>query len=70
MASFEVLSLKVEVKPMGLYNKTFYIRNFTYFCNELVFVPGEPFQPSLMFAGKARAYPSRVLLGIRCPTLG
>jgi hypothetical protein len=23
-----------------------------------VFVPGKPYQPSLVFAGKARAYPS------------
>ncbi len=28
------------------------------FHTELVFVPGKPFKPSLMFAGKARAYPS------------
>ncbi len=28
------------------------------FRNKLVFVPGKPFQPSLMFVGKARAYPS------------
>jgi hypothetical protein len=26
--------------------------------NKLVFVPGNPFQPSLMFADKARAYTS------------
>jgi hypothetical protein len=33
-----------------------------------VFVPGKSFQPSLMFVGKARAYPSEV--PFRCPTLG
>ncbi len=27
------------------------------------FVPGKPFQPSLMFAGKAGAYPSEAPLG-------
>ncbi len=26
------------------------------FCNMLVFFPGKPFQPSLVFASKARAY--------------
>ena len=41
----------------GLYYKTFYGRNFR---NKLVFAPGKPFQPSLMFAGKDRAYPSGV----------
>jgi hypothetical protein len=33
-----------------------------------VFAPGMPFQPSLMFAGKARAYLSEV--AYRCFTLG
>ncbi len=28
-----------------------------------MFVPGKPFQPSLMFAGKARAYPSEAASG-------
>jgi hypothetical protein len=28
-----------------------------------VFVPGKPFQPGLMFPGKARAYPSEAPLG-------
>ncbi len=27
------------------------------FRNKLVLIPGKPFQPSLMFAGKARTYP-------------
>jgi hypothetical protein len=39
----------------GLYYKTFYGRNFR---NKLVFAPGKPFQPSLMFAGKVGACPS------------
>jgi len=33
---------------------------------KLVFVPCKPFQPSLMFAGKARAYPSEARF--RCST--
>ncbi len=34
------------------------------FHNKLeLFVPGKHFQPSLMFAGKAGAYPSEALLG-------
>jgi hypothetical protein len=33
-----------------------------------VFVPGKPFQPSLMFAGKAGAYPSEA--PFTCCTLG
>jgi hypothetical protein len=31
------------------------------------FVPAKPFQPSLMFSGKARAYPSEA--PFRCSTL-
>ncbi len=33
-----------------------------------MFVPGKPFQPSLMFAGKARAYP--IEAHFRCYTVG
>jgi hypothetical protein len=38
-------------------------------CSDLinVFAPGKPFQPSLIFAAKARAYPSEAPL--RCSTL-
>jgi hypothetical protein len=36
--------------------KTFYGRNFPFSLFARVFVPGKPFQPSLMFAGKAGAY--------------
>jgi len=32
-----------------------------------VFVPGKPFQPSIMFAGKTGAYPSEA--HFRCSTL-
>jgi hypothetical protein len=35
--------------------KNLYVRNFSIFCNNSVFVPGTPSQPSLMFAVKARA---------------
>ncbi len=31
----------------------------------LVFVPGKPLQPSLMFVGKAGVYPSEAKLGVR-----
>jgi hypothetical protein len=33
-----------------------YIRNLTNAHDKLVFVPGKPFQSSLLFGGKARAY--------------
>ena len=33
-----------------------------------MFVPGKPFQPSVMFTGKAGAYPSEA--PFRCPTQG
>jgi hypothetical protein len=33
-----------------------------------MFVPGKPFQPSLMFAGKARSYPGEA--PFRCSNLG
>jgi hypothetical protein len=36
--------------------------------NKLVFDPGRPFRPSLMFVGKAAACPSEALS--RCSTLG
>jgi hypothetical protein len=42
--------------PRGLYDKKFYGHNFTFFRTKLVFVAGKPFQSSLVFAGKARAY--------------
>ncbi len=43
----------------GLYYKTFYGRNLRIFIiSYIVFVLGKPFQPSLMFSGKAGAYPS------------
>ncbi len=34
----------------------------------IVFVPGKPFHPSVMFAGKAGGYSSEV--SFRCSTLG
>jgi hypothetical protein len=44
--------------PRSLYYKTFLLSQLIYFRNKLLFVPGKPFQPSLMFAGKSGAYPS------------
>ncbi len=32
-----------------------------------MFLPGKPFQPSLVFAGKARAYPGEAPAPFRCP---
>jgi hypothetical protein len=40
----------------------------TTICNKLECVPGKPFKPNLIFAGKARAYPSET--PFRCSTLG
>ncbi len=42
----------------ALYYKTLNGRNLQIFVIARVFVPGKRFQPSLMFAGKAGAYPS------------
>jgi hypothetical protein len=53
-----------EIYPRGLYHKTYYGRNLRI---SFLFVPDKPFQPSLMFAGKARAYPSEA--PFRCSTL-
>ncbi len=41
---------------------------FTNFLNKLVFVPGKPFQPSLMFAGKTGVYLSEA--PFRCSNIG
>ncbi len=51
--------------------KTFYGRNLRIVAIRYtlyVFIPGKLFQPSLMFAGKAGAYPSEA--PFRCSTLG
>jgi hypothetical protein len=40
--------------------KTFYAFNLRIF----EFVPGKPFRPSLMFASKARTYPSEALFQV------
>ncbi len=45
-----------------LYN--FFVSHLQIFVISWVFVPGKPFQPSLMFASKVGAYPSET------PTLG
>ncbi len=41
--------------------KTFYGRNLRFFIIIRVSVPGKPFQPSLMFACKAGAYPTKAV---------
>ncbi len=49
--------------------KNFLQASVTNFCNKLrVFVPDKLFQPSLMFVGKAGAYPIEEPFG--CCTLG
>jgi hypothetical protein len=52
----------------GQYYKRFtdVIYKFSY--QAKVFAPGKPFQPSLMFVGKAIVYPNE--LPFRCSTLG
>jgi hypothetical protein len=46
------------VQSWGQCYKTFFVRNLRIFVKVRVFVHGKPFQPSLIFAGKAEAYPS------------
>jgi hypothetical protein len=45
------------------YYKTFYVHNFRTFLISWCFVPGRPFQPSLVFMSKAEAYLSGALKG-------
>ncbi len=45
---------------MATCNKTFKVL-FTDFRNKVVFVPGEPFQLSLIFVGKAKSLPLSVV---------
>ncbi len=47
-----------DIDSRGLYSKTFYGRNLQIFVISKGVCPGKPFQPSLMFASKAGAYPS------------
>jgi len=46
---YELMEVADIEKDTGL------IWNPSIFCNKLVFVPGKPFQPSLMFVGEARS---------------
>ncbi len=48
--------------------KTFLSPLFMNVRNKLQFVPGKPFQPSLMFVDKAKVYPTEVQF--ECSTLG
>jgi hypothetical protein len=55
------LQVKVSHLPRGLYYKTLYGRNLLisvksklFTLSLILFVPGKPLQPSLMFVGKAR----------------
>ncbi len=58
------------VSSLGPCYKTFYTRNLQIFIKkqECLFVSGKPFQLSLMFAGKAGAYP--IEAPFRCSTIG
>jgi hypothetical protein len=49
-----------DKQSRGLYHKTYYGHNLWI---SVVFVPPKPFQPSLVFAGKARAYPVKQFSG-------
>ncbi len=59
-----------ECAPRGQFYKTFLsvIYGFFVICYSVCPCPGKLFQPSLMFAGKAGAYPSEALF--RFSTLG
>ncbi len=48
-----------EYGPRGQCHKTFFVATYKGVKEARVVVPVRPFQPSLIFAGKAGAYPSR-----------
>ncbi len=69
--AYPIMSIITAVKSLILQSwgkccKTFYGCKLRLFYNKLV--TGKRFQPSLMFAGKAGAYPSEAPL--RCSALG
>ncbi len=49
-----------NIDPTAKFYKTFAVVIYKFLWYAGVFVPGKPFQPSLLFAGKAGAYPSEV----------
>ncbi len=54
---------RVGNEPRGLYYETFYGRNLRIFViSSIVFVLCKPFQPSVMFVGKARSLPQSASL--------
>ncbi len=57
-----------SLADLGSMLQNFFCPQFKNFRNKLVFVPGKPFQPGLMIAGKAGAYPSEA--AFRCSNLG
>jgi hypothetical protein len=59
-----------NIGPRDKCYKTFYVRNLRMFVKAKVLVSGKPIQPSLMFASKARAYPSEAPLGTTAIRLG
>ncbi len=62
------LGLEICVRPGANVMKLFTAVNYKRSQNAIAFAPGKLFQLSLMFAGKAGAYPSKALF--RCSTLG
>ncbi len=60
--------LTQKYQTRGQCYQTFYGRNLRNFVISWNVCPGKPFQPSVMFVGKARAYPSDVTFS--CCTLG
>jgi hypothetical protein len=47
--------------PGANVTKLFMAVSYDFSLQARAFVPGKPFQPSLMFAGRAEAYPSEAL---------
>ncbi len=58
---------KYKKRSGGLHYKTFYGRNLQIFIISYNVVPSKPFQPSLVFAGKAGAYPSEARFIVQAP---
>ncbi len=61
-------SLVLGICPGACTTKLFTAVIYGFSYEAKVFVPGKPFQPSLMFAGKAKAYLNEA--HFRCSTLG
>ncbi len=58
----------VKLPPGPIVNEYYKPLIYDYFQLAILFVPGKPFQPSLMFSSKVKAFLSEA--HFRCPTLG